>query len=238
MHRFVSVCLFSLVLAILLGRPLGAECLNGDLSGDCRVNFEDVWSFADQWLDPAGSEADIVGDDGVDMADFAALARNWGKTRSKVIINEIHYDPDVKTELVEYVELVNRSAFDVDIGNWYFSNGIAYQFPAGTTLAAGGYVVVAQTPAQVASKFGVSSSLVFGPCVGKLSNEGERIVLRDAKGEQVDEVEYKLGFPWPTVGGPPGYSIELVNPAMDNDLGGSWRPSEPDSVTPPTMLIE
>ena len=41
----------------------------------------------------------------------------------------------------------------------------------------------------------------------------------------VDEVDYKLGFPWPTVGAPPSHSIELLNPGLENDLGGSWRGS-------------
>src|SRR5687767_15028559 len=44
-------------------------------------------------------------------------------------------------------------------------------------------------------------------------------------GDVIDQVDYQLGFPWPTVGDLPGYSIELVNPAFDNDLGGNWRRS-------------
>ena len=46
-----------------------------------------------------------------------------------------------------------------------------------------------------------------------------------ATGGVEDEVDYQLGFPWPTVGDPPGYSIELVNPSFDNNLGGNWRVS-------------
>ena len=50
----------------------------------------------------------------------------------------------------------------------------------------------------------------------------------------VDEVEYQLGFPWPTVGDPipadqpgAGCSMQLTNPLFDNDLGGSWRSGLP-----------
>ncbi|GAG46426.1 unnamed protein product, partial [marine sediment metagenome] len=39
--------------------------------------------------------------------DFALLATNWGQEGKSVVINEIHYDPDVKTEQVEFVELYN-----------------------------------------------------------------------------------------------------------------------------------
>ena len=238
MCKCLSVRLLSLLLAISLAGSVGAACLEGDISGDCEVGFEDVWRLAEDWLDPAGSPADLIGNNGVDMADFAAMAENWGRRRSPVVINEIHYDPDVKTELVEFIELYNISEVDVNIAGWYFSDGITYQFPAGAMLPAGGYVVAAQTPTQVFSKFAVSPSIVYGPWVGSLNNEGERIVLRDRDGQKVDEVDYGQGFPWSTVGGPPGYSIELVNPDLDNDLGGSWRPSAPESIYPPTTIIQ
>jgi len=51
-----------------------AACPDGDVYDDCRVDWFDLKFLADHWLDPAGSPADIVGDDGVDIADFAKLA--------------------------------------------------------------------------------------------------------------------------------------------------------------------
>jgi methionine-rich copper-binding protein CopC len=41
-----------------------------------------------------------------------------------VVINEIHFDADVKTELVEFVELYNAGAEAADLSLWCFSNGI------------------------------------------------------------------------------------------------------------------
>ena len=60
---------------------------------------------------------------------------------------------------------------------------------------------------------------------GKALQPRRQIVLQDSNARTVDEVEYQLGFPWPTVGEAPGYSIELINPSLDNSLGGSWRAS-------------
>ncbi|MCL4176876.1 MAG: lamin tail domain-containing protein [Verrucomicrobia bacterium] len=151
------------------------------------------------------------------VAGFQALA-----VSAQVVINEIHYDPDLKTERVEFIELHNRDATPVDLGGWSFTEGINFTFPAGVSLGAGGYVVLGENPAALTSKFGVTA---HGPWVGGLANEGERITLRRATGEVADTVEYRLGFPWPTVGDPPGYSIELIHPGLDNDLGGSWRAS-------------
>jgi len=157
-----------------------------------------------------------------------------------VIINEIHYDPDVKTELVEFVELYNAGTTDVDISGWYFSDGISFQFPDDAILPAGGYVVAtedpypAYQPTTIIDKYGADSRLVYGPFAGRLSNDGERIVLRDAEGRKIDEADYRLGFPWPTVGDAvsenrpgTGHSIQLVNPSFDNDLAGSWRSAYP-----------
>jgi hypothetical protein len=139
-----------------------------------------------------------------------------------VVINEIHYDPDVKTEAVEFIELYNNGTAAVDLSGWSLADAVSFTFPAGTSLASHAYLVVAENPTALQTKFKVAS---LGPWTGRLANEGERIVLCDAAKRAVDQVTYQCGFPWPTVGDSPGYSIELINPSLDNDLGGSWRAS-------------
>ncbi|MBT3199395.1 MAG: LEPR-XLL domain-containing protein [Phycisphaerales bacterium] len=138
-----------------------------------------------------------------------------------VVINEIHYDPDVRTELVEFIELYNGGDAPVDMSGWYFSDGVDFTFGAGTTIPAGGYLVIGQVPSQIESKYGISD--VLGPYIGSLNGDGEQVELRNAAGASVDRVDYGRGFPWPIIGDSPGPSIELVNPSLDNDLGGSWR---------------
>src|SRR5438876_10674231 len=88
---------------------------------------------------------------------------------AEIVINEIHYNPDVKTEPVEFIELVNAGSNTVDLSGWYFSDGINFTFPAATFLAAGAYRVVAQHPAAVQGKFGVSA---LGPWRGTLNKQG------------------------------------------------------------------
>ncbi len=153
--------------------------------------------------------------------------------RADVVINEVHSDPDIKTEHVEFVELYNSGTGLVDLTSWYFSDGIDYIFPNNTLLVAGGYLVVSQDPAAITNKFGVQS---YGPFSGKLSNGGERIALKNNAGGLVDEVDYQLGFPWPTVGDAPGNSMQLLNPALDNDLGGSWRSAGPTPMAASAVL--
>ena len=154
---------------------------------------------------------------------FLSALTLWSSdVKGQVVINEIHHDPDVKMELVEFIELHNVSGTAVNLTDWSLSDAIDFTFAAGTTIGAGGFAVVTENTNAFRVKFGFSA---FGPWIGKLNNSGERIALRDAAGEIVDEVSYALGFPWPTVGDSPGNSIELIHPALDNDLGGSWRAS-------------
>ena len=94
---------------------------------------------------------------------------------SNVVINEIHYDPDVKTEAVEFIELYNTETTHIDLSGWHFSDGISYAFPAGAIISARGYVIVAVSPIQLFAKWGgtrtgVSPNLIFGPFQGRLAN--------------------------------------------------------------------
>src|SRR5687768_193071 len=43
-----------------------------------------------------------------------------------VVINEIHYNPDVKTQLVEFVELHNSGDAPVDLSGASFTKGVGY----------------------------------------------------------------------------------------------------------------
>ncbi|MFT5857228.1 MAG: hypothetical protein ACI8XO_004487, partial [Verrucomicrobiales bacterium] len=145
---------------------------------------------------------------------------------NSVVINEIHYDHDPKTEFGEFVELFNASDSAVDLSNWTFRGAIDYQFPAGTTIAANGFIVVAENPATLLAEF---AAVGLGPYAGKLSNDGERVELEDASGATVDEVTYGIGFPWPSASRGKGPSMELINADLDNDLGSSWRSGQAGS---------
>jgi len=164
------------------------------------------------------------------MAELTLGSENLAPRAGMVVINEIHTDPMVKTELIEFVELHNVANRPVDLAGWYFDQGITYTFPQGTTLSAGGYLVIAQNTAEFRAEYGFDA---LGPFEGKLSNDGETLLLRDAADVKQDEVDYRLGYPWPTVGEPRSandprdYSLQLIHPAMDNDLGGSWRSDVP-----------
>ncbi len=150
-----------------------------------------------------------------------------------VVIHELFYDPPDNAR-TEFIELHNASSSVVDLSGWSFTSGIAFTFPPGSVIAAGGHVVVAMDPAAFLLQFGFAA---YGPYVGKLSSSGEVVELRDASGLLVDEVDYKAEFPWPISPSGSGASMELIHPSLDNNLGGSWRGSQPQQSYPEQTLI-
>ncbi len=146
------------------------------------------------------------------------------------VLNEIHYAPADKTSREEFIELVSVSDSALDLSGWRLTGGVDYTFPAGTTLAPGAYLVIAENPAVLAARFpGVRA---LGPFAGGLASSGDTIILRDELSRRRDEVSYGRGFPWPTGGGDGGYSIEKINPSLDGKHGGSWRLSTASGPTP------
>ncbi|MCA9196078.1 MAG: tandem-95 repeat protein, partial [Planctomycetales bacterium] len=173
------------------------------------------------------------------------IAINSLAQQQQIVINEIHSDPNDKTNWVEFIELYNKGDQPVSLGGWVFTAGVDFTFPNDASIPAGGYIVVAQDAAMFQAEFDVTA---MGQWEGTLRNSGERIELRSAGGDLIDTVDYKLGFPWPVVGEAPDKSLQLLNPEADNDLGGSWRSATPspgvanpirsDNIAPQMRQVE
>lgn len=153
---------------------------------------------------------------------------------SSIVINEIHFNGVDNTLFNEFIEIFNAGASPLDMSNWRLTGGIDYVFPAGTTIASNGFLIVAAAPATILAKYGKTA---LGPWDGSLSSDGENVRLRDATDKVIDEVDYKVGFPWPVAAGGDGASLERINPLLDGSLGGSWRSSTipADSATSDTV---
>lgn len=141
-----------------------------------------------------------------------------------VVINELHTKPDVKTEFVEFVELHNPGKAEVSLAGWALSGAIDYVFPNDATLAPLSFLLIAENPAALKEKFGVTA---LGPYAGRLDADGDEVLLRDSRAVLIDRVQFSLGFPWPVVGEPPGPSLQLIHPMLDNSLAGHWRSAVP-----------
>lgn len=161
-----------------------------------------------------------------------------------VVINEMMYNPDISA-LYEFVELYNPADEPQDISHFYFSNGIDYRFPAGTTIPARGFVVLMKDPGQeIGLPDGIAS---FGPYDGKLSNGGERLTLKNSAGQTVESLNFSDDPPWSTGADGYGSSLERISPTLPAADYHSWRgslvfngtPGRPNTVlhTPDRPLI-
>ena len=64
---------------------------------------------------------------------------------SQVVINEIMYNPpgyQGSDYDYEFMELHNPGTVDIDMSGYSFTQGVNHVFADGTTLAAGGYMIV------------------------------------------------------------------------------------------------
>ena len=114
---------------------------------------------------------------------------------STVVFNEINYHPVTNEAALEWIELHNQMAVDMDISGWSVAGGIQYTFPEGTIVRGGGYLVLASSPTNLSALTGLST--VCGPFAGRLSNGGERLELRNNNYRLMDQVNYSDGGKWP-----------------------------------------
>ncbi len=156
-------------------------------------------------------------------------AANAPDMTTSIVINEIMCDPPSGQKADEYIELYNRTGAPVSLVGWKMRGGVDLDFPAGTTIPAGGYLVVAASTSTIQAHY--PAVTVVGDWSGSLGNDGDLIRLIDATGNLADEVDYKVGGDWPTLAGGLGSSMELINPDMDNSRASAWRDSDESNKT-------
>ncbi len=150
-------------------------------------------------------------------------APNVVERTTDVVINEIYYHPPDDRN-GEFLELYNRGSVAIDLSGFRFSKGIELTFADGTTLPAGGYIVVAEDPQILADRYGYQGA--YGPYEGSLADGGENVRLVDRSGNLVDEVRYFDGGRWSEWADGRGASLELIDPRQDNDVASAWDASD------------
>lgn len=149
---------------------------------------------------------------------------NPSARQTAIVINEIMFDAPSDQRTGEYIELYNRGSQSVDLSGWQISDGVGFDFPTGTTIAAGGFLVIAADVHYLTSAHGGLSAI--GDWKGTLRDGGELIRIEDANGNMVDEVDYLPEGDWPNLADGDGSSMELRHPDMDNNIATAWSDSD------------
>jgi hypothetical protein len=176
-----------------------------------------------------------------------------------VVINEIMYHPASTNDALEFVELRNLTSAPAPLydtnnpaNTWRLRKGVDFNFPPGTTIPAGGYLVVVSfdpsDPASLATfqyAYGTGMTLI-GPYSGKLDNGGEAIELQKPDAPQTapgpdfgvvpyivtDRVVYGDVAPWPASPDGTGDALKKVTSALYGNEPLNWQggPASPGAL--------
>lgn len=165
---------------------------------------------------------------------------------ANLVISEIHYHPADPTpeELAhmpgigaddfEWIEIHNISGASVDLSGVSFVDGIGFDFPVRTMLAAGGYHVVAANPAAFALRY-PTGPIPAGPMQGSLSNAGEPLQIIAADGSAIASFTYRDD--WHPLSDGEGFSLNLGDGSqvpINYEHAGAWGASLARNGTPGT----
>ncbi|HEY9173736.1 MAG TPA: lamin tail domain-containing protein, partial [Verrucomicrobiae bacterium] len=138
--------------------------------------------------------------------------------RTALAVTEIMYHPTNRADgrNLEFIEIYNSAPWAEDLSGYRLSGSVDYTFPAGTTIPAQGYRVVAPRPADLQAVFGLAN--VLGPLTNStpgnatniLDNGGGTIRLRDELNSVLLEVTYDDEPPWPVSPDGAGHSLVLA----------------------------
>jgi len=177
---------------------------------------------------------------GLFLAVFSLLFLSWRihPAAAEVVINEIMYNSDAMPD-IEFVELYNSGPAEVNLTGWFLLDDDLAHTPCPLVglLAPGEYLVVASDNADFATLYpGVSNLNINAFDSGGegfgLGNSGDTVNLFADEDELHDTVTYDDSSPWPGSPDGSGPSLELINPTLDNEDGGSWDPSLAAGGTP------
>lgn len=119
-----------------------------------------------------------------------------------LVFSEIMYHPvdeNAPVDNHEFLEIYNRSASAVDLGGWRITGNVDYTFPAGVSIPANGYKVIAKNKSALAAikSYMLQEGELLGDYGGELDNGGGTVNLLNPQAETVDSVTYSDQFPWP-----------------------------------------
>ncbi len=153
---------------------------------------------------------------------------------SGIVINEIHYNPfdsivpfsnppdTINGRKYEFIELKNISTIAIDLSDVIISRGVDYEFPSGTMINPGDFIVLAEDKSSFQDRYGFAP---FDKYDGQLDNGGETIWLSRTNGVLLDAVTYDDSFPWDSGadGGAFDYSLALIDGDYNNETRLNWK---------------
>lgn len=146
-------------------------------------------------------------------------AGSGGGTSVGMVITEIMQNPNAVGDTSgEWFEVYNPSSGTVNLNGWTIrDNGSdSHTINQDVFVASGAFAVLGRN-GNTGTNGGITVDYVYSGFT--LGNGADEVVLEDASGTVIDEVAYDGGATWPD---PTGASMELNDPANDNNVGANW----------------
>ncbi len=213
------------------GQPLNPASIGSFIDQTAATISEAVVRDYARWKKP-GNFSNFVSD----IKTFLNLRINWitsnlGSSADclnpeipPLVISKINYHPASSVEFpdsedLEFIEITNNGNQTVDLTGIYFSGtGLVFQFQANSSIGPHESVILAGNSSVFFAKYGFAP---FARYSRSLSNKGENIILADAFGNVIDQVNYSDTLPWPGAGGN-GCYLKLRDPGLDNNDPANW----------------
>lgn len=176
---------------------------------------------------------------------------NASSRRGEVVFSEIMFHPITGSADDEFVELANRTTNAISLDGWRLRGSVDFDFPSNTTIAANGFLVVANKAAHLNTNHPGLGAL--GNYAGTLGNSGGTLRLArpellqeiNTNGQPitttiypvVDSVTYRAGGRWGDAADAGGSSLELTDLRGDPNFAPSWAESD-ESATSDWKIVE
>ena len=147
-----------------------------------------------------------------------------------VVFNEVMFHPSLNESNMEWLELRNQMAVDVDVSGWSLAGGVHYTFPSNSIVSGGGFLLVASSPVTLAAATGLTN--LYGPFTGRLGNAGDHLELRNNSDRLVDLLDYFADGDWPVAPDGSGVSLAKREPDLGSVASENWTWSTQRGGTP------
>ncbi len=145
-----------------------------------------------------------------------------------VVINEIMYNADKKQDTKDWVELYNAGTDVVNLKGWSIidedTTHSKFIINENYQIQPDEFLIITREKEEFEEYISISNKKIGDFEFGLGGNDIIRLI--DETGVTHDSVNYDNDSPWPVGADGSGYTIELISPILDNNIGTNWKISK------------
>lgn len=154
--------------------------------------------------------------------------------KRNLVINEIMYNADKENDTKDWIELYNAGTESVNLIGWSMidedDTHTPFVISNDVIIEPDEYIIFTRNKTDFEALIDIENQVIGDFDYGFGGND--IVILKDAQGNTHDSVNYDNNLPWPEGADGTGYTIELINPFLDNNVASNWEISQPELGTP------